>query len=504
MKENLGRHPFENPQNQVYWNSIVSSFKFDKPPRIPDISEIDFDAIEQELARDGFVVIENKRRNLLIPAGAALGLLSFAAGCNPTESQPPPPPDQATVVNLNPTIAATPRPTEQTFPIVNVNQKGEFLNFPFPRNLDIKIQQAWSSDFEPNHHAMDYIYGEIDRSSTWKNFPVLASASGLICANPPDRLGNAAFEQLRLSDGRTAFIYYGHLSKIENGIPECSTGERKTVLSGEQIGISGDTGTNPGWIHLHFSVNINGAKDPYGLESADIKAYPDPNFKNGKTCKEVHLFIGCPIETTGIAMQLRYADGKPIFNQTAYIFSIVKDIDGNPKPDKEVARISTGEIGLLKTDLSAGEFIILFPTDGKVKGQKLTEKDSHPGIKGVKVEQGKTNTQKLVLGRVTFEIKDKDGKPSGNASACLEAKDINGKEYDVSCENADDKTGIIEIDSLPGKGYNAKVQIGKTNVIPLFGFPGQTPLFPVSVEEGKIDKVSCAIDFDKQSGSCTH
>ena len=168
-----------------------------------------------------------------------------------------------------------------------------FLELPFPKDPQMKIQQGWLFENGIEHKGVDYIKGTLDRSSTWQLFAVLAAADGNACANPPRRVGNAVFIEHQVADGKF-YTYYGHLSEINSQIPPCSGKDRHLVKQGERIGTSGDTGI-PGLVHLHFEVKDQDDKstDPYDLR-AKRSEYPDPNLINGKVCGENYLWVNCP------------------------------------------------------------------------------------------------------------------------------------------------------------------------------------------------------------------
>lgn len=171
-----------------------------------------------------------------------------------------------------------------------------FLDWPFDEDLDIKVQQAWLYTDGSQHKGTDFILGEIDSSSTWQPFEVLAAADGEACANPPHRQGNAVFIKHMLDEGGLMYTYYGHLESIAQEIPECASSGRVSVYQGQYLGVSGSSGMDdPGLIHEHFQVNNSDGQaiDPYDIRSFRGE-YPDHRGENGKFCGENTLWINCP------------------------------------------------------------------------------------------------------------------------------------------------------------------------------------------------------------------
>ena len=171
-------------------------------------------------------------------------------------------------------------------------EETELLGQPFPADKNMNIQQGFLDDDGVVHRGIDYIKGNIDQSSSWLSFPVLAAADGQACLNPPKREGNAVFIQ-HIIKNIPFHSYSGHLVVgSSKDIPECNTGQTKSVKKGEKIGDAGSTGTE--WLHLHFQVNDfqGNPVDPFDLNAKRDK-YPDPNFINGKNCGPKALFAKC-------------------------------------------------------------------------------------------------------------------------------------------------------------------------------------------------------------------
>lgn len=185
-------------------------------------------------------------------------------------------------------------------------QEGQLLpglELPFPGHRDMKIQQGWIYTAGGIHGGIDFIKGELDDSDTWQSFPILAAASGEACANPPSREGNAVFIKHE-TNGETIYTYYGHLESIQINIPDCGEGV-KFVFQGEEIGEAGDTGTEDGWIHLHFQLNDEDGNpiDPYDIyDTRD--AYPDPS-QTGKLAPPRFSLSVDANNPSGTAIQVR-------------------------------------------------------------------------------------------------------------------------------------------------------------------------------------------------------
>lgn len=165
-----------------------------------------------------------------------------------------------------------------------------FLTLPFKVTRNMRIQQGdiWQGPPQPGHWhgGIDYINGRLDRSRTWKTFPVYAAASGYACANLTDRKGCIVGNGNRVLithtiKGRTYRSYYGHLEAISTRIP---LGGRKTVFvkRGELIGYAGYSGDPCCVRHLHFQLFDPKWRtvDPYGI-SGTRGRYPDPQGTNG-------------------------------------------------------------------------------------------------------------------------------------------------------------------------------------------------------------------------------
>ncbi len=180
--------------------------------------------------------------------------------------------------------------SEGTQPGTGTPKVPHFLTLPFPSDPAMKIQQGWTSAFEPNHHAIDYIKGTLDESRDWQSFPVLAAADGdaacgALASDRSSKCVKGEGNRVLIThhvNGQKYYTYYGHLKSIASKILIGNRDTPITIHRGQVIGTAGDTGTNPGWVHLHFGLTTPnfGWIGPYDISSTRNK-YPDPNGTDG-------------------------------------------------------------------------------------------------------------------------------------------------------------------------------------------------------------------------------
>lgn len=174
--------------------------------------------------------------------------------------------------------------------VVAAGSVPRFMTLPFKVTKAMRIQQGdiWQGPPYPGHvhGGIDYVSGRLDRSRTWKSFPVYAAASGYACANLTDRKGCIVGNGNRVLithtiKGRKYRTYYGHLEAISTRIP---IGGKKTVFvkRGELIGYAGYSGDPCCVRHLHLQLFDPQWRtvDPYGISGTRGK-YPDPQGRNG-------------------------------------------------------------------------------------------------------------------------------------------------------------------------------------------------------------------------------
>jgi murein DD-endopeptidase MepM/ murein hydrolase activator NlpD len=180
-------------------------------------------------------------------------------------------------------------------PVAAAGAVPTFLTLPFKVTPRMHIQQGqvWQGPPQDGkvHGGIDYINGRLDRSRTWRTFPVYAAAAGYACANLTDRKGCIVGNGNRVLithtvKGRTYRTYYGHLEAIAKRIP---LGGKRTVFvrRGELIGYAGYSGDPCCVRHLHFQLFDPDwdTVDPYGIDGVRGE-YPDPaggnRIRNGR------------------------------------------------------------------------------------------------------------------------------------------------------------------------------------------------------------------------------
>jgi hypothetical protein len=186
----------------------------------------------------------------------------------------------------------------------------KFLTLPFESPQHMHIQRGWwtpeflGGPFTLKHHAIDYIHGTLDVTSSWENFPVVAAAAGEACAEvlggngcydaPGEVMGNRVLIKHTV-DGVVYYTFYNHLKSISNLIPIGSRNKTVHVKQGQVIGIAGASGNDPTFIHLHFELQDARGRwiDPYGLYTSSRK-YPDPKGKNGILSGKGNYFLTNP------------------------------------------------------------------------------------------------------------------------------------------------------------------------------------------------------------------
>jgi len=180
-----------------------------------------------------------------------------------------------------------------------------FLDLPFPSSREMKLVQGWIYEGREvpdgtEHRAIDFVEGtDPNQSSTWKNFPILTAAGGFACQSSFESKTYGRDYTVRVIHPNGYETRYLHLKSgsTPNDMPDCSVDKKdwEPVERGEQIGEAGDSGTNPGWDHLHLEVRDQSGEpvDPYDIYGRK-GLYPDPNFTNGKTCGPEYLWTYCP------------------------------------------------------------------------------------------------------------------------------------------------------------------------------------------------------------------
>ncbi len=193
----------------------------------------------------------------------------------------------------------------------------KFLTLPFQSPQHMHIQRGWwtpeflGGPFTLKHHAIDYIHGTLDVTSSWENFPVVAAAAGEACAEvlggtgcydaPGEIMGNRVLIKHTVG-GVVYYTFYNHLKSISNLIPIGSRNHTVHVKQGQVIGIAGASGNDPTFIHLHFELQDSAGRwiDPYGLYTSS-RQYPDPKGKNGILSGNKNYFLTNPPTVLGAA-----------------------------------------------------------------------------------------------------------------------------------------------------------------------------------------------------------
>lgn len=168
---------------------------------------------------------------------------------------------------------------------------------PFDRDENTHIQWGFndpdltSNDPNKKHEAIDVIHLN-PSTKKWESFNIYAPADGLYSKNPPNRIGNA-IEGIHKTGGKQFNSYYGHLKEFAPGLPEY--GEWKELKAGDLLGVAGADGVvdkdgvpQPDWIHLHWSIELDGKHlDPYDI-------YGTASQYNEGICGVNTLFKTCP------------------------------------------------------------------------------------------------------------------------------------------------------------------------------------------------------------------
>ena len=189
-------------------------------------------------------------------------------------------------------------------PVEAVSYK--FLTLPFHAAATKRIEQGfyWAGCCHARYHGgIDYIEGKLDRSATWKSFPVYAAAGGMACAQVASRqkgcisgVGNRVLIRTKVN-GKVFYHYYGHFRTMVSRIPR--GGARVHVNRGDLLGYSGYSGDPCCVTHLHFQLMTADWKtiDPYGIYGTRSQ-YPNPARTNGRRNGSPSYWLGNPPRTT--------------------------------------------------------------------------------------------------------------------------------------------------------------------------------------------------------------
>jgi hypothetical protein len=183
----------------------------------------------------------------------------------------------------------------------------KFLTLPFT-DPSIKMQQGWvysTGEIHSPAGAFDYIKGNLDDSSTWEIFDVVAAADGMAMRSSGGGYGNLVLRRHWQQDGQgmNYFTLYAHLAdgNINTELPFFSRfstnySEWKPVRRGDFLGKAGRTGKQAcnkpeQCIHLHFEVRLGAYRgtplDPYDISQAGGNKYKRDRYPGGLN------FSGC-------------------------------------------------------------------------------------------------------------------------------------------------------------------------------------------------------------------
>jgi murein DD-endopeptidase MepM/ murein hydrolase activator NlpD len=219
-----------------------------------------------------------------------------------------------------PTPSPTPHPTRPPGPPATpapiTGSVPQFLTLPLSSLTGMTIQQGWlwvGCCHPPLHGGVDYIKGTRDVSSTWQSFPIVAAASGKVCAAGDGQsacgitgTGIHVIIRTRVA-GQTWYTYYGHLRTLDPSIP-IGTWSSTPIARGTFLGEAGHSGDPCCVVHLHFEVLDSRfvIRDPYDLYTTR-SAYPDPQGTNGRRAGPDSLFISDPPRRAAAAANLPVA-----------------------------------------------------------------------------------------------------------------------------------------------------------------------------------------------------
>lgn len=166
----------------------------------------------------------------------------------------------------------------------------KFLTLPFGASARMRVQQGFTSSFEPHHNGIDYINGNADDASMWKRFDVLAAADGEACANCIS-CSSCSADDISIGIYHPAeglWTYYNHLHSIAPTIAGSTRSHRVKVSRGDIIGVAGATGiaghnesASQPWIHLHFGLATSGFTWPACGRTPDR---PRPSSRACRSC----------------------------------------------------------------------------------------------------------------------------------------------------------------------------------------------------------------------------
>jgi len=278
------------------------------------------------------------------------------------------------------------------------NNLTRFLKLPFQPDSSMNIQTT----FNPSHHGIDFILGEVDNSATWRTFSVVAPTDAEYCANPRDSQGTASFGR-KLVGGEYIYMYFGHLATLNPTLPEQSTGQWVEMKAGTILGSAGATGVvdslgnpRPDWTHLHFSVGRvvqqNGNSEyvtfnPYDLgENTARVDYPNPSWTNGKSCGPKTLWADCP-DFQSVRTTVPQATETPASTDTVEPTQVVETETAQPTETATEPETATEQPTQESTEIvGSTEGVLKYNDDFQIEVASWQETESNlPGFKTIVV-----------------------------------------------------------------------------------------------------------------------
>lgn len=246
-------------------------------------------------------------------------------------------------------------------------QPPRFLEAPF-RESNVKLQQAPlyldGSEHLGGGLALDYILGDLDDSSTWTTFDVVAAADGVAIQSFEKGFGPFVLIRHKAvdEDSRHFYTLYAHLvpELIDSDIPSRSRynedfDQWKRVKQGDFLGKTGSEGTvrclDPSCIHLHFEVFRGGyfrdPIDPYDLSSLSLLKKRSEYPPLASECGPNHLWTSCPPEPKTSGFWIR--TNGPDLTQSTAVVSLAVNSSGDVYAPTNQGCVSNSTLGVLRT-----------------------------------------------------------------------------------------------------------------------------------------------------------
>ena len=188
-------------------------------------------------------------------------------------------------------------------------------------------------------------------------------------------------------------------------------------------------------------------------------------------------------------VNLRYADGSPVFNSGLDIYRQSPDINGNPTINSEkIGESTTGKTGAALFDVVPGKYIVVFSNSGEnqIQGTKFSDAIKRPAVANIEANSGIINKD-ITLGRLVIHFADDPKKYDD--TACVSARDDQQKLYSIGCFSASKLPNgeqIVIIDLIPSDRYETRLFSNQNIAVTGEHNIGQTPL-----KEGQITELYC-------------